>query len=155
MKIESVRAEITNVNPRKEKSDDGEVLASDISMEFTVPRDIINPLFPAKGFMDQFFSEEQEATIIDVVYPINYNTKVEDLKLTIVMDDGMATLEFAPAKIAKGMKLTPTFGGYVVVDCKFQVYPLDSESGMLDAHVKNAVDIALEPLNFDIEDESK
>ena len=151
MKIESVRAEIKNVNPRKEKGEDGDVLARDVSGEFTVSKGVVNALFPDRKFMDQFFTENGDV-ILEAVHPITYQQKVENLNLAIALDGGIETLEFAPAKIAKGMKLEPTMGGYVIVDCKFQIYPTDQESGRLDAAVKDYVDIACEPLNMDIDD---
>ena len=150
MKIESVRAEIKNVNPRKEKGEDGDRLASDVSMEFTVPKGVINDLFKG-SFMDQFFTENGDV-ILESVCPVTYQKKVEDLKLDVALDGGIEMLEFSPVKIAKGMKLEPTMGGYVVVDCKFQIYPSDQESGRLDAAVKDYVDIAVAPLNMDIDD---
>ena len=150
MKIESVRAEIKNINPRKEKGEDGDVLASDISMEFTISKGAINGLFPTP-FLDQFFTEHGDV-ILDVVHPITYNQKVENLSLAIALDGGIETLEFVPARIAKGMKLEPTMGGYVTIDCKFQIYPTEHESGRLDAAVKEYVDIAVMPLNGDIDD---
>ncbi len=146
MKVEKTKAEITNVNPRKEKGDDGDVLASDVSVRFSVPREVIDALFPTKGFTDQFYSGED--TRLEVVYPINYAEKIKDLRITL--HTWLSPMVFEGAKIGRGMKLTPQAGQYVQVEAKLQVYPTRDQSGKLDEAVKDWVELEISPMTEDL-----
>jgi hypothetical protein len=148
MKVKKCQCEISNVNPRKEKSDDGDILASDVSVEFAVQRQIVDELFPVAGFTDQFFNGED--TRLEVVYPIVYSHKVEDLKVTLYI--GRTPMVFEGAKIARNMKLTPQVGGYVKVEAKLQVYPTEAQSGKLDKAVKEMIDLEIAPMTADLMD---
>lgn len=150
MKVKKTTAEVTNVNPRKEKSDDGDVLASDISVKFAVPRAVIDTLFPVERFTDQFYANDD--TVMEVVYPIVYQKKIEDLRVTL--HPGGKELVFEGVKIAKKMALTPQVGQYVQVECKLQVYPSRAESGRLDEMAKEYIELEIEPLTEDILDDA-
>lgn len=148
MLVEKTKAEIKNVNPRKEPGEDGKVLASDISVEFSVPRAIIDKLFPVKSFTEQFYSGDD--TRLEMVFPINYGERVEGLKATLKIGNKNHT--FSPARFAADMKLTPLVGQHVQVNAKLQVYPTRMQSGLLDDSANDFVDLSIEPLNRDIDD---
>ena len=148
MKIEKTKAEISNVNPRKEAGPDGTVLASDVSVRFSVPRAVVDKLFPVDGFTDQFYADDD--TRLDVIYPIRYTKKVEDLRITLHI--GLNPLVFEGAKIGRNMKLTPQAGQYVQVQCKLQLHPTREQSGKLDEAVQEWIDLEIEPMNLDIEE---
>ncbi len=150
MKVEKTKCEMVNVNPRKEKGDDGDVLASDVSVRFSVPRATIDALFPTKGFTDQFYSGED--TRLEVVYPINYAEKIKDLRITL--HTGLDAMVFEGAKIGRGMKLTPQAGQYVQVEAKLQVYPTRDQSGKLDEAVKDWVELEVSPMTEDMLNEA-
>ena len=146
MNVEKTKAENTNVNPRKEKGDDGDVLASDVSVRFSVPRATIDALFPIEGFTNQFYNDED--TRLEVVYPINYAEKIKDLRVTL--HTGLKPLVFEGAKIGKGMKITPQAGQFCQVEAKLQVYPTRDQSGKLDEAVKEWVDLEIAPMTEDM-----
>ncbi len=146
MNIEKTKAEITNVNPRKEKGDDGDRLASDISVRFSVPREIVDALFPVKEFTNQFYNDDD--TRLEVVYPINYAEKIKDLRITL--HTGLNPLVFEGAKIGRGMKITPQVGQHCQIEAKLQVYPTRDQSGKLDEAVKEWVELEIAPMTEDM-----
>lgn len=145
MKVKGVSAEVTNVNPRKENGEDGLVLATDVSCKFVVPRAVIDALVPGGDYTGQFYSGEE--TRLECLYPIQYQPKIEGLRVTV--DCGVHPMVFEPARIAGGMKLTPQMGQYIQVQCKIQVHPDRTDSGRLDDAVKEFVTLTIEPINDD------
>ena len=147
MKVEKTKAQITNVNPRGENSDNGKILASDISVRFAVPRDVIDELFPGKDFTDQFYAGDD--TILEVVCPIVYGERIEDLRIKLHI--GSKPMVFEAARIAEKMKLTPQAGQYIQVECKLQVHPTVIQSGKIDAAVAQEwIDLEISPMTDSI-----
>ena len=145
MKVQKVKAEISNVNPRKEQGEDGGVLASDVSVRFAVPRAVIDELMPDDNYTDQFYQGDDVR--LECVCPITFSKKVKDLRITLYI--GSKPMVFEGAKIAAGMKLTPQVAQYIQVDCKFQVYPTRNQSGRLDEAVKDWIDVEVAPMTDD------
>ena len=146
MKVEKTKAEITNVNSRKENGEDGSRLASDISVRFAVPRAVIDELFPGDSFTDQFYAGDD--TILEVVCPIIFGERVKDLRVKLHI--GSKPMVFEASRIAEKMKLTPQPGQYIQVECKLQVYPTTNESGKLDAAAQEWIDIEISPMTDSI-----
>ncbi|MCH8135687.1 MAG: hypothetical protein IIB77_06895 [Proteobacteria bacterium] len=114
MNVEKTSAHVTNVNPRKEPGEDGQVLASDMSVTFSVPRKVIDALIPGKSFTSQFYSGED--TRLECVCPIVFGERVEGLRITLHI--GLKPLVFEGARIAAGMKLTPKEGQHIPAHVK-------------------------------------
>ncbi len=146
MKVEKVKAEITNVNPRGENSENGKILASDISVRFAVPRAVIDTLFPCKSFTNQFYAGDD--TILECVCPITYIEKIKDLRIDLHI--GLKPMKFEKSSIAAKMKLTPLAGQYIEVKCKLQVHPSPDQSGKIDASVDEWIDIEVAPMTEDM-----
>lgn len=151
MQISKTQAEVTNVNPRKENGEDGNTLASDISLVFAVPRETLEPLFSNPKFLDQFFSDDGD-TRMDCVFPIVYGKRIENLRAKVHV--GLKPMVFEGAKIAANMKLTPQVGNYVKVEAKLQVYPTRDQSGRLDEAAREFIDIEVETLTRDLMDDA-
>jgi len=142
MKVAKTTVAIENGNPRKEAGEDGQRLAYDISVEFSVPRETIDELVGVPDWSDQFYAGDD--TRLEHVYPITYGPRVEDLKIKLYI--GLKPMVFDGARIGKGAKLTPLVGQYFQVSCKLQVYPTRDQAGRLDEAVKESAELEIEPM---------
>lgn len=150
MQFDMTTCSIKNTNPRKESGDDGQVLATDVSVTFTVPLEVVNAILPGKNFMDQFFDADDVK--MEALHPITLHEKIEDLRITFKRIT-TKPLVFEGARIKSGMKLTPFMGRYIACECKLQLHPSVHESGLLDGSVKEHADIAIERMGtVDMED---
>ena len=127
-------------------------MVSHVKLVFSTPRDSIDALFSDEGFTDQFYNGED--TRLEVVYPIRYGRRVEDLRVAI--DFGLGNiLKFEGARIATGMKLTPLVGQFIEVKCKIKVLATREQSGALDDAINEWVDLSISPMNEDLVEAAK
>ena len=137
--IDKTPMHVTNVNPRKEGSGDGAVLASDISVSFQIQRKFMDNLIPQQDrkFSDIFYGEDGALRETKIA-PITYHDSIESLRVEVFA--GRRPMVFDESKI-KSIKMTPNTGGYIDVDAMIQVRPSEVESGKLDGLTKTVVPV--------------
>lgn len=146
--VEKTGMLVTNVNPRKEGSGDGMVLASDVKVSFQAPRAIMDKLVPlGEGrWSEQWFSENGDVRLTQL-HPIKFHQKLQEMQ--VLMYFGKKPTQFSPV-VVTGIEMTPTSGGYVDMVCTIQVHPTPAQSGTLDSIVKEVVDMEIHALTGDL-----
>lgn len=154
IEVKRTKMNVTNVNPRKEGKGDGMRLASDVSVRFTAQRKFMDQVIPLQEgrFSSQFFADDG-STRLNQVYPIVFNKKITDLRVSVWL--GTKPMVFEGAKIKDSMNMTPEDGGYLEVTAVLQLNPTTDQSGKLDDMTKEWIEMEIESLNADVEDDAR